>query len=197
MKQRTLLFYLLPFAIGCVTTARRTQNIPSPSREFESSSVNQMRINDIANPGSEKDVYAFEAMAALMPTVDEPPAFWIDLANDLTFTPKRRALFVLQLLSRHVRTPATFGALSPFFGKFSWLRPNAVNIIHFGGGFFPLNSLRIHPDDVKGIASIKLPGEEHLLFIAINRGMSESEVYDAITNPASRFVDAQILDIGW
>jgi hypothetical protein len=102
--------------------------------------LDQKWLQVIADPSAQQRA-VWAAMEKLHDVPSEPPGFWSAIANDPTFTYRRRALCALQLFKRHVRPGMTIGELRHNLDGATWLDVKRVYSCTgvSGGGFIPVD----------------------------------------------------------
>ena len=91
----------------------------------------------IANKDS-SEAELLDAINTLSMPAHEPPTFWLDLANNLNYSPMHRRHCVFQFFRRHVRPGMTLTKLGRVLGHPTWLRPDDIDIVQAVIGELPI-----------------------------------------------------------
>jgi hypothetical protein len=70
--------------------------------------------------------------------VTEPPSFWLDIANDRTYSARHRALSICQFFKRHIREPITIAGLARLLDHPDWINSGTVTAVRHLKGELPV-----------------------------------------------------------
>jgi len=70
--------------------------------------------------------------------VTEPPSFWIDIANDQTYSAGHRATCICQLFKRHVKGSISLVDLTRLLDHPDWINPDTVTTVRYLRGEIPV-----------------------------------------------------------
>src|SRR5215510_12737311 len=89
--------------------------------------------------------------------VTEPSSFWIDIANDRTYSAGHRAISICQFFKRHIREPINIISLARLLDDPDWINPRTVTIVTHLKGEIPLEwnlsetvlAIRLFPGEIE------------------------------------------------
>jgi hypothetical protein len=70
--------------------------------------------------------------------VTEPPSFWIDIANDRSYSAGHRAICICQYFKRHMREPISVACLAQLLDDPGWINPGSVTTVTHLKGEIPV-----------------------------------------------------------
>jgi hypothetical protein len=124
--------------------------------------------------------------------VTEPPSFWIDIANDQTYSASHRAICICQFFKRHIKEPITIVDLAKLLDGPDWINPDTVTTVTHLKGEIPVEwnlgetvlAIRLFPGEIEDSPVLYLRLSQPLdaeAFVQIIRGSQ----YDATVIGAS------------
>lgn len=96
--------------------------------------------------------------------VKEPPTFWIQIANDRTYSPTHRAICICQFFKRHIKEPLNIVDLARLLDGPDWINSNTVTRVSHLKGEIPVEwnlgesvlAIRLFPGETEDLPVLYL-----------------------------------------
>jgi hypothetical protein len=129
--------------------------------------------------------------------VDEPASFWSEIANDSRFKIECRRIAVLQLFSRHVRTPTPLAEIAKLLNHPGWIRNEDIKSITFIGGFVPLKKFADYPLRSGSLIRLSIIGSpDYVYFLIKAKEFSEADFLKALEGKLNT-PNPIVWEVGW
>jgi hypothetical protein len=114
----------------------------------------------------------------------EPPSFWIDIANDATYSAGHRAVCICQFFKRQIRKPVDLLDLARLLNDPNWINPNTVTAVTHLKGEIPV---QWNPGE-RVLAVRLFPGEVErspVLYLRLSRPLAAEDFVRIMRAPQS------------
>ena len=99
---------------------------------------------------------------------EEPPRFWIDIANSNEYSTRHRRYAVVQLFTRHVKPGMMLSEFARILNGSKWLDDKDIRVVEDLSGYIPVNLTFDNTVFVLRVLPDLLPAEYWAIYLSVS-----------------------------